>query len=147
MITSHCTIISTSSISSSRSQELYFTDYLCYLGPFPGGLCCICKLPLGQTRQCSQSNCQHSFHVLCLWYSGGDMTIELTNHEYVSSGIQPQLIAYCPLHSRVFIFIQSHVEFILTNSRYDLLKESMSFIHCSKSSHHSTVSPFSQNTM
>ena len=89
--------------AGNRECRLWFKSF--HVDPVPGGLCCICKLPVGNTRHCSQQGCKFSFHVTCLWYSGGDITIQLQEHEYVSSGIQPKLIAFCPLHTQVRIHI------------------------------------------
>ena len=89
--------------AGNRECRLWFKSF--HVDPVPGGLCCICKLPVGNTRRCSQQGCKFSFHVTCLWYSGGDITIQLQEHEYVSSGIQPKLIAFCPLHTQVRIHI------------------------------------------
>lgn len=86
---------------------------LYYLGPTLGCLCCICKLPVGNTRRCSRSGCTFAFHVNCLWYAGGDITVSLKDHEYVSYGIQPKLIAFCPLHQQVSIDLSLHHRILL----------------------------------
>lgn len=65
-----------------------------------GMLCSICRVPLGLTLRCAQPGCPHAVHPSCLWYIGGELTVDSTL-QYVGSGVSPHVRVFCVEHQPV----------------------------------------------
>lgn len=72
-------------------------------------LCYICSLPVGSTVHCADASCSRSFHVRCLWVTGGAVRLPCANSDDTQH--RASVEAFCHCHVEAFCHRHSNLHF------------------------------------